>query len=1093
MPSQDVTFGANAPDRSTGSTDQFAYTDGVSVPQGRIVANGQGPIRVHSIAGFISGVNSAATVSIEFGGTTTGNFGVGQSSSAQSTGARGMTGWVANGGSVRVRYNLDRQCYIGRRTDGSKSVIGGTNSFAGFSLSGYFSYVEGPSDPTNVSVSGGVNQAYLNWGAPADDGGSTVIGYTVAYTLDSSFASGVSYVGTQGAVNSANIQGLQPGSTYHFRVAATNDVTEHFGTKGFYSGTVSAFIAGVPGAPTSLTVSPSVGQASLDWVAPADNGGSVLTGYTVDYATNSGFSGALSTTSSTTNRTITGLTNGATYFFRVRATNSVGTGAPSPAVSTFIASTPGAPTGLSAPISARGIAASWFAPSNDGGVAVLGYRLDYGTDPAFGGYNSVFTDSRTAVITQLVPGTLLYTRVLARNAVGYGAPSSTSSGTAPTRDALDVVKGASVSVGALSVSIRSNGANMPTLTLGYTAFGTGTAFVTIATLPVGSNANQYGIRGGGLNLALTADASGALYVIGTAGNSENVVRATRYGKNGATSWAAPTVLSQALPSTEAPVDQFAVTPTGRGLFMLARRAGALDAGALSFAEIDTNALAAGSGSLFLSSGTDPSWLSSPPSGVAPNTGALSVTTLTPGGNRVALFANGFAVVDLGAVITGVSRAVNGSSYSGAWVRVVGVSTSAFAVLAISGSALRWTFYGTNGAVLGSGSYAGSNALGGAFGGQWDAFYDRVAGLVTAYYLPDDSSLKIESIEISPTTYVATSPAILTTTFGTGSNSSLRVPSGDVDERRVIVEAGNVSSSVKSTAVYSDRSGNLAPTAPATVDEGGYDASSARNFSWTFGDPNPLDAQTAYDFEIQRVSDSVNVVTSGKVVSATGSRAVAANALINGVAYRWRARTYDALDVAGTYSAYDAFSTSALGTLTITSPATDNPAGFELASFSVTWSFSQANGYVQTQRRLRVLRVSDSAVLSDTGMSASTATSYTVGPLGSGVPVAIEVSIVTNAPGTPTATTTRLITPSYSEPMIPTVTLSVGESYVAIVAVNPAPTGSRPEVVRNDVTRRLAGSGTPFLIVGSMPNGGTYLDRAVASGASYDYQVIGVTA
>lgn len=153
---------------------------------------------------------------------------------------------------------------------------------------------------------------------------------------------------------------------------------------------------------------------------------------------------------------------------------------------------------------------------------------------------------------------------------------------------------------------------------------------------------------------------------------------------------------------------------------------------------------------------------------------------------------------------------------------------------------------------------------------------------------------------------------------------------------------------------------------------------------------------------------------------------------------------------------------------------------------------QADSYTQTQRRVRVIRVSDSVALSDTTMQASTVANYTVTALPTDVPLRIEVSIATNAPGTPTITANRLLTTSYGAPMAPLVALTLGESYVSVSITNPAPTGSRPEVIRNDVERRRAGS-VAFVRIASVGYGGTYLDRAVASQDIYEYRVTGVSA
>lgn len=85
----------------------------------------------------------------------------------------------------------------------------------------------------------------------------------------------------------------------------------------------------VPGAPTGLTATPGNTQVALSWTAPASNGGSALTDYTVQYSSNGGTSWSTfsHTASTTASITVTGLTNNTLYTFRVAAVNAVGTGA----------------------------------------------------------------------------------------------------------------------------------------------------------------------------------------------------------------------------------------------------------------------------------------------------------------------------------------------------------------------------------------------------------------------------------------------------------------------------------------------------------------------------------------------------------------------------------------------------------------------------------------------------------------------------------------------------------------------------------------------------------------------------------------------
>ncbi len=175
-----------------------------------------------------------------------------------------------------------------------------------------------PTAPQSLSASRGNQQVGLSWAAPASDGGATVTAYKVYQSTDNA---SYSVIATQ-AGTTLTVTGLTNGTQYFFKVSAVNSVGE-----GALSSHTFQTPNTTPGVPTSLSASAGSTQVTLSWTAPTGDG--VPTDYDVQFADNSGYGGlSWSTfsdgTSTATTATVTGLTNGTQYAFRVRSSNPVG-------------------------------------------------------------------------------------------------------------------------------------------------------------------------------------------------------------------------------------------------------------------------------------------------------------------------------------------------------------------------------------------------------------------------------------------------------------------------------------------------------------------------------------------------------------------------------------------------------------------------------------------------------------------------------------------------------------------------------------------------------------------------------------------------
>ncbi len=114
---------------------------------------------------------------------------------------------------------------------------------------------------------------------------------------------------------------------------------------------VASASAVAPGAPTSLRATAGDGQATLNWMAPGNDGGAAITRYEYRYCTGASCTMAdnwTDTGGAGTSHTVINLTNDTAYTLEVRAANIVGEGA----ASNQIGVTPVAPPSNAAPTAA---------------------------------------------------------------------------------------------------------------------------------------------------------------------------------------------------------------------------------------------------------------------------------------------------------------------------------------------------------------------------------------------------------------------------------------------------------------------------------------------------------------------------------------------------------------------------------------------------------------------------------------------------------------------------------------------------------------------------------------------------------------------
>lgn len=170
-----------------------------------------------------------------------------------------------------------------------------------------------PNSPAIASLTDGNASVEVTFNAPTTDTNrATVTGYTVT-----SNPGNITATGTQSPIT---VTGLTNGTEYTFSVVANSAV----GSSAPATTTLKATPATVPGIPTIQSVASGNASVNLAFTAPTNTGGSAITGYVVTPY----ISGVAQTTQTFTNATspitVTNLTNGTAYTFKLQAQNRKG-------------------------------------------------------------------------------------------------------------------------------------------------------------------------------------------------------------------------------------------------------------------------------------------------------------------------------------------------------------------------------------------------------------------------------------------------------------------------------------------------------------------------------------------------------------------------------------------------------------------------------------------------------------------------------------------------------------------------------------------------------------------------------------------------
>lgn len=212
--------------------------------------------------------------------------------------------------------------------------------------------VTAPARPSSVAATAGDSRATVSW-----YGVTGATSYNIYYSTSPGVTKAASKIAN--VTNPYTVAGLRNGVTYYFAVTAVNASGESDISTNEAAAT-PAVGAVPPVAPTRASATPGNAQVTVSWRSVPN-----AVSYTVYYSTTPGVTkaGAENRIAGVTSPyTVTGLRNGATYYFVVTAVNAAGESPESDEVSarpSSAPSRPSAPTGLTVTGGSRTVAVTW--------------------------------------------------------------------------------------------------------------------------------------------------------------------------------------------------------------------------------------------------------------------------------------------------------------------------------------------------------------------------------------------------------------------------------------------------------------------------------------------------------------------------------------------------------------------------------------------------------------------------------------------------------------------------------------------------------------------------------------------------------------
>ena len=352
-----------------------------------------------------------------------------------------------------------------------------------------------PGTPTATPENGG---ATITITPPAS--GGTPSSYTVTASPGGATCTVIA------PATSCAISPLTNGTPYTFTSTATNTT----GTSASSSSASTAVTpASAPSAPLGVAGSGTGGSSTITWSAPSDNGGSAITDYIVEYriATSGTWATFSDGVSTATSATVTGLSAGSSYEFRVTAKNLIGNSLAS-FTSPVVGTLPAAPSITAVTAGNAQVTVTWNAPTHLGSGTLSGDEYivtAYDSQGNEAGTCEPTSGQRTCVVTGLSNGSAYTFKVEANTTIGTSEKSTASTVATPSgtpsapANVVAATSGSNMTI-TFSAPADNGGASITSYVITSTPSG--------ATCAVGANATTYTCTGltAGANYTFTVKA-----------------------------------------------------------------------------------------------------------------------------------------------------------------------------------------------------------------------------------------------------------------------------------------------------------------------------------------------------------------------------------------------------------------------------------------------------------------------------------------------------------------------------------------------------------------------------------------------------------